>query len=52
MSARLDKTEDWQEISVSLSKFKNQKEYMHAMAVQPVPGMKNANWMIKSIIIE
>lgn len=50
--AILKESDDWQEIVISLSDFKTRKKYLHQIAIQPIPDEANAEWFIKSVIVE
>lgn len=52
VEAPLKKTKRWQEITIPLSDFETRKEWLHQIAVQPVPDQENAEWVIKSVIVE
>ncbi|MGQ1911507.1 family 43 glycosylhydrolase [Marinifilum sp. RC60d5] len=43
---------EWQEIIIPLSQFKTRKKHLHQLAIQPVPNKTNAEWIIKSVIVE
>ena len=52
ISVDVKETDDWQEIVIPLSQFKTRNKFLHQIAVQPVPGLDNADWIIKSVIVE
>ncbi len=52
ISAPLKDTDDWQEIIIPLSDFTTRKKHLHQIAIQPIPDKANADWMIKSVIVE
>ncbi|KXX66948.1 family 43 glycosylhydrolase [Flammeovirga sp. SJP92] len=45
-------TTDWQEVTIPLSEFTNHQKYLHQIAVQPSSESANAQWEIRSIIVE
>ncbi|WP_111708678.1 family 43 glycosylhydrolase [Lutibacter citreus] len=52
VSSKVEVTDEWQEIIIPLSQFKTRKKHLHQLAIQPVPSKTNADWIIKSVIVE
>ncbi|MCL7764017.1 family 43 glycosylhydrolase [Polaribacter sp. Z014] len=48
----LKKTDEWQEVTIPLTQFKTGKKYLHQLALQPTPNLVNADWVLKSVIVE